>query len=173
MWLASSRRRGSPGPPEGTRVAAMTLPHKDDSPTPWALVVHGGAGIITRADLSPAQEAAYRDAMATAAEAGAAVLRGGGAALDAVEASVRVLEDDPLFNAGRGAVFTAEGRIELDAAVMDGRTLKAGAVAGATVPRHPVSLARAVMERSPHVMLTGAGADAFARAEGLEIAPPG
>jgi beta-aspartyl-peptidase (threonine type) len=151
----------------------MTLPTKDDSPTPWALVVHGGAGIITRADLSPAQEAAYSGAMVAAAEAGAAVLRDGGAALDAVEASVRVLEDDPLFNAGRGAVFTAEGRIELDAAVMDGRTLGAGAVAGVTVPQHPVSLARAVMERSPHVMLTGAGADAFARAEGLEIAPPG
>lgn len=151
----------------------MTLPAKDDSSAPWALVVHGGAGIITRADLSPAQEAAYRGAMAAAAEAGAAVLRGGGAALDAVEASVRVLEDDPLFNAGRGAVFTAEGRIELDAAVMDGRTLKAGAVAGVATPRHPVSLARAVMERSPHVMLTGAGADAFAKAEGLELAPPG
>ena len=151
----------------------MTLPKNEDSSTSWALVVHGGAGIITRADLSPAQEAAYRGAMAAAAEAGAAVLRQGGVALDAVEASVRVLEDDPLFNAGRGAVFTAEGRIELDAAIMDGRTLKAGAVAGATTPSHPVSLARAVMERSPHVMLTGAGADAFARAEGLELAPPG
>jgi beta-aspartyl-peptidase (threonine type) len=151
----------------------MTLPRHEDSPTPWALVAHGGAGIITRADLSPAQEAAYRGAMAAAAEAGAAVLRQGGPALDAVEAAVRVLEDDPLFNAGRGAVFTAEGRIELDAAVMDGRTLKAGAVAGVTVPRHPVSLARAVMERSPHVLLTGAGADAFAGAEGLEMAPAG
>ena len=140
---------------------------------PWALVIHGGAGVISREILRPEQEAAYRAGVAQAAAAGAAVLSSGGRAVDAVEAAVRVLEDDPLFNAGRGAVFTAEGRIELDAAIMDGSNLDAGAVAGVTLPRHPVSLARAVMERSPHVMLTGAGADAFARAEALELAPPG
>jgi beta-aspartyl-peptidase (threonine type) len=140
---------------------------------PWALVVHGGAGVIGRRDLSPAQETAYRAALARAAEAGAAVLVTGGAALDAVQAAVSVLEDDPLFNAGRGAVFTAEGRIELDAAIMDGATLKAGAVAGVVTPRHPVALARAVMDRSPHVMLTGAGADAFAGAQALELAERG
>jgi beta-aspartyl-peptidase (threonine type) len=139
----------------------------------WALVAHGGAGVIGRGDLTPEQERAYRDAMARAANIGAAILRAGGRALDAVEAAVRVMEDEPLFNAGRGAVFTAEGRIELDAAVMDGRTLAAGAVAGVMATRNPVSLARAVMERSPHVFLIGEGADAFARHAGVEQAPPG
>jgi beta-aspartyl-peptidase (threonine type) len=124
-------------------------------------------------DLKPEQEAAYRASLTRAAQAGAAVLEAEGAALDAVQAVVQVLEDDPLFNAGRGAVFTAEGRIELDAAIMDGRTLDAGAVAGVTAPRHPIALARAVMEQSPHVMLIGAGADAFAEVRGLADAPPG
>lgn len=138
----------------------------------WALVAHGGAGVIERAHLRPEQEAAYRDAMARTAEVGAEVLRSGGRALDAVEAAVRVLEDEPLFNAGRGAVFTAEGKVELDAAIMDGRSLAAGAVAGAACARNPVSLARAVMERSPHVFLIGEGADAFARHVELETAEP-
>jgi beta-aspartyl-peptidase (threonine type) len=110
--------------------------------------------------------------MATVAEAGAEVLRAGGAAMEAVEAAIHLLEDDPLFNAGRGATFTAEGRVELDASIMDGRTLAAGAVAGLTATRHPISAARAVIEASDHVMLMGAGADAFARAQGLEQAPP-
>ena len=112
--------------------------------------------------MSPEAEAAYRASLAQAAEAGAKVLDQGGSSLDAVEAAIRILEDDPLFNAGRGAVFTAEGKNELDAAIMDGSNLKAGAVAGVTRTRHPISLARAVMEKSPHVMLIGAGADAFA-----------
>lgn len=139
----------------------------------WAIVVHGGAGVIERNHLKPKQEAAYRAALTRVTEAGAKILAGGGSALDAVEAAVRLLEDDPLFNAGRGAVFSAEGRIELDAAIMDGRTLDAGAVAGVTRTRHPISLARSVMERSAHVMLIGAGADAFAEAQGLERAEPG
>ena len=95
----------------------------------WALVAHGGAGAIAHGQLSAEQEAAYREAMATAAQAGAAVLRAGGSALDAIEAAIHLLEDDPLFNAGRGAAFTAEGRNELDASIMDGATLGAGAVA--------------------------------------------
>ena len=138
----------------------------------WAIVAHGGAGVIERGDLTPQQEAAYRAAMARATEAGARLLADGGSALDAVEAAVHVLEDDPLFNAGRGSVFTAEGRNEMDAAIMDGASLKAGAVAGVTRTRHPVSLARAVMERSPHVMLQGEGADAFSEAMGLEQVDP-
>lgn len=138
----------------------------------WALVAHGGAGAITRDQLSPEQEAAYRDAMSVAAEAGAAVLRAGGSAMDAVEAAIHLLEDDPLFNAGRGAAFTAEGRNELDASIMDGRTLAAGAVAGVTTTRHPISAARAVIEGSAHVMLGGEGADAFARSQGLEQVDP-
>ncbi|MFN3585539.1 isoaspartyl peptidase/L-asparaginase family protein [Phenylobacterium sp.] len=138
----------------------------------WALVVHGGAGVIERADLTPEQDKAYREAMAKVATVGAEVLKRGGSALDAIEAAIRILEDDPLFNSGRGAVFTAEGRNELDSSVMDGATLKAGAVAGVTTTRHPISLARAVMEKSPHVMLMGAGADAFARTQGLEQVDP-
>jgi beta-aspartyl-peptidase (threonine type) len=138
----------------------------------WALVCHGGAGVITRRDLKPEQEAAYREAMATVANAGAAVLRAGGSALDAIEATIHLLEDDPLFNAGRGAVFTAEGRIELDASIMDGATLQAGAVAGLSTTRHPISAARAVIDGSDHVLLGGEGADAFARAQGLEQVDP-
>jgi beta-aspartyl-peptidase (threonine type) len=143
----------------------------------WSLVVHGGSGVIDRADLTPEQDRAYRGVLAQAAEAGADVLRdngnGGGAALDAVEAAIHVLEDDPLFNAGRGAVFTAEGCVELDAAIMDGATLEAGAVAGVTHVKNPISAARRVMERSPHVLLIGRGADAFAEAQGLETVPSG
>jgi beta-aspartyl-peptidase (threonine type) len=138
----------------------------------WALVIHGGAGVIERANMDAATEAAYREAMAGALAEGQRVLEKGGSALDAVEAAIKVMEDDPLFNAGRGAVFTAEGRNELDAAVMDGATMKAGSVAGVTRTRHPISLARAVMEKSPHVMLIGAGADQFAGSVGLEQVDP-
>ncbi|WP_255406262.1 isoaspartyl peptidase/L-asparaginase [Novosphingobium sp. CF614] len=138
----------------------------------WSLAIHGGAGVIERGDLTPEKEKAYRSGLDEALRAGAAVLEKGGASLDAVEAAVRVLEDNPLFNAGRGAVFTAEGRNELDAAIMDGRTQKAGAVAGVTRTRHPVDLARAVMDQTPHVMLTGAGADAFSKEKGLEQVDP-
>jgi beta-aspartyl-peptidase (threonine type) len=138
----------------------------------WSLVLHGGSGVIDRADLKPEQDKAYRAVLARAAEAGAAVLRTSGAALDAVEAAIHVLEDDPLFNAGRGAVFTADGRNELDAAIMDGATLEAGAVAGVTRVRNPISAARAVMERSPYVLLVGPGAEAFAATEGLTRVDP-
>lgn len=138
----------------------------------WAIVVHGGAGVIERSQLTPEQEKAYRAALTRVTEAGAKVLKDGGSAMDAIEATIHLLEDDPLFNAGRGAVFTAEGRNELDAAMMDGKTLAAGAVAGVTRTRHPISLARAVMEKSPHVMMIGSGADAFSKAQGLEQVDP-
>jgi beta-aspartyl-peptidase (threonine type) len=140
--------------------------------TEWTLVVHGGAGIIEQGRLSPTEEQDIRAALARALEAGAAILREGGAALDAAEAAVRVLEDDPHFNAGRGSVFTYEGAIEMDAAVMDGRTRDAGAVTGVTRTRNPVSLARKVMEDSPHVLLSREGADAFSLEQGLEQADP-
>ncbi|MDO9224339.1 MAG: isoaspartyl peptidase/L-asparaginase [Caulobacter sp.] len=138
----------------------------------WAIAIHGGAGVIERKDMSPQAEAAYRAAMARAVATGTAVLEQGGSAMDAVEAVIREFEDDPLFNAGRGAVFTAEGTNSLDAAFMDGETLKAGAVAGVTRTRHPISLARAVMEKSKHVMLVGPGADAFSVFAGLEQVEP-
>lgn len=138
----------------------------------WSIVLHGGAGVIERKQMTPEADAAYRASLARALKTGSDLLNRGGSALDAVEAAIRVLEDDPLFNAGRGAVFTADGRNELDAAIMDGSNLKAGAVASVTRTRHPVSLARAVMEKTPHVMLIGKGADDFAAAAGLEIVPP-
>jgi len=138
----------------------------------WAIVLHGGAGTIERASMTPATEAAYRASLAQATQAGAQVLDRGGSSLDAVEAAVRILEDDPLFNAGRGSDFAADGKNEMDAAIMDGSNLKAGAVGDVTRIRHPISLARAVMEKSPHVFLVGEGADAFSVYAGLEQADP-
>ncbi len=130
-------------------------------------MIHGGAGRIERGRTSAEAEAGTRAGLAAALDAGAAVLAAGGAALDAVEAAVRVLEDDPHFNAGRGAALTRDGTAELDAAIMDGCTRAVGAVARVSCTRHPVALARAVMERSPHVFLAGIGADAFSRAIGM------
>ncbi len=138
----------------------------------WAIVLHGGAGVIERASMKTETEAAYRASLKQALEAGAAVLDRGGSSLDAVEAAIRILEDDPLFNAGRGSVFAADGKNEMDAAIMDGATLKAGAVADVTRTRHPISLARAVMEKSPHVFLVGDGADEFSVYAGLEQVDP-
>jgi beta-aspartyl-peptidase (threonine type) len=153
--------------------AAMKTPAppKDAAKT-WSLAIHGGAGVIERGDLRPEQEAAYRASLKVALAAGEKVLREGGASLDAVEATVRILEDDPLFNAGKGAVFTADGRNELDASIMDGATRRAGAVAGATRTKNPISLARAIMEKSRHVMLAREGADQFSREQGLEQVDP-
>ncbi len=141
-------------------------------PHHWAIVLHGGAGVIERASMSPQMEAAYRAALARAIEAGAQVLDRGGSSMDAVETAILMMEDDPLFNAGRGAVFAADGKNEMDAAIMDGATLRAGAVADVTRTRHPISLARAVMEKSPHVFLAGPGADAFSVYAGLEQVDP-
>lgn len=138
----------------------------------WSLVIHGGSGQLSPETL-PGPEDACRAGLAEALAAGKAVLADGGSAVDAVVAAVSVLEDHPLFNAGRGAVFTAEGRTELDAAVMDGATRQAGAVAGVTRTRNPVQLARAVMENSPHVLLARDGADVFAIEQGLEQVEPG
>ncbi len=134
----------------------------------WTLVIHGGCGAMRPATLSPDAEEGARAGLEAALDAGKAVLSKGGSALDAVEAAARVLEEDPAFNAGRGSVLTTDGRCELDAAIMDGRDRRAGAVAGMTTTRAPISAARAVMEHSPHVLLTYDGADAFAREQGLE-----
>ena len=136
----------------------------------YALAIHGGAGTLRRGDMSAEREALYRAGLARALVAGRNVLAHGGSALDAVTQTVCALEDDPLFNAGRGAVFTRDGRQEMDAAVMDGRDRRAGAVAGIFGPKNPVLAARAVMERSPHVLLIGEGAMAFCREAGLDFA---
>lgn len=129
-----------------------------------ALVIHGGAGIMSRDDVRPEDEAAIRADLDRALDAGHAVLAGGGSALDAVSASIRVLEDSPWFNAGKGSVFNHEGGHELDASIMEGHTRRAGAVAGVTTVKNPIDLARAVMEHSPHVMLATEGAEKFADA---------
>ena len=147
------------------------MPNVDPS-APWAIVIHGGAGVIERDAMSAEREAGIRAGLMAALEAGAALLRGGWSALDAVEAAVRALEDDPQFNAGRGAVFSADGVNELDASIMDGATRRVGAVAGVRRTRNPVSLARAVMEDGHHVLLAGAGADAFGAANSLSQADP-
>ncbi|MCC5961662.1 MAG: isoaspartyl peptidase/L-asparaginase [Rhodobacteraceae bacterium] len=133
----------------------------------YALAIHGGAGVLRKSRMTPKHEAAYHAGLARALEAGHAILRDGGAALDAVTAAVCVLEDEALFNAGRGAVFTADGRHEMDAAVMDGTNRRAGAVAGLFGPRNPVRAARAVMERTEHVLLIGENALRVASEAGL------
>jgi beta-aspartyl-peptidase (threonine type) len=134
----------------------------------WRLVVHGGAGSMRPGRLDPEQEKCARDGLEAALAAGSAILEKRESALGAVEAAVRVLEEDSCFNAGRGSVLTAEGLIELDAAIMDGRNRRAGAVAGLRTTRAPISLARLLLDRGPHVFLSGKGADDFARNEQLE-----
>lgn len=136
---------------------------------PYGLAIHGGAGAILRREMPADLAAQYRAALAQARDTGYAVLEGGGSALDAVVAAVTQLEDSPLFNAGKGAVMNADGVCELDASIMDGATLGAGAVAGVQHIRNPITLARAVMEKSGHVMLTGEGAERFAQKLGFEL----
>src|SRR6266480_4704651 len=136
------------------------------------LVMHGGAGTITRQSMTPETEKQYRETLEQALRTGHVILAKGGSSLDAVEASIRIREDSPLFNAGKGAVFTHEGRNEMDASIMDGKTMKAGSVAGVTIIKNPISAARAVMDKSPHVMMAGKGAELFATSVGLDIVDP-
>src|ERR1700681_1178647 len=138
----------------------------------FRLVIHGGAGTMARDKMTPEVEHAHRDGLQRALDAGHKILRAGGTALDATEAAVRALEDDPLFNAGKGAVFTSAGAHELDAAIMDGKTLRAGAVASVQYVKSPIALARMVMEKSPHVMFVGEGAELFAKEMGAEFVDP-
>lgn len=138
----------------------------------YVMVIHGGAGTILKKNMTPEKEAAYVAALTKALQTGYDVIKSGKSSLDAVEATILVMEDSPLFNAGKGAVFTHEGKNEMDAAIMDGKTLAAGTVAGVTTIRNPISAARAVMEKSEHVMMVGRGAEAFARQAGLTIVDP-
>lgn len=139
----------------------------------YVLVIHGGAGTIVKGNITSQKEAEYKAGLQKALEAGYKVIQSGRSSVDAVEAAICVLEDDPHFNAGKGAVFTHDGRNELDASIMNGNTLNAGAVAGVHTIRNPISAAKAVMERSEHVMLCGAGAEQFAKEAGLKIVDPG
>ncbi|MFA5683318.1 MAG: isoaspartyl peptidase/L-asparaginase [Lysobacteraceae bacterium] len=152
--------------------AGVSVAAESSGQTDFVLLVHGGAGTITPESLDAEREAAIRQALDEALEAGGRILADGGDSLDAVQAAVVVLEDSPWFNAGRGAVFTAEGRNELDASLMQGHTRRAGAVAGLRHVRNPIRLARAVLAHSPHVMLIGEGAEAFAREQGVELVEP-
>ncbi len=137
----------------------------------WVIAVHGGAGTARRESMTPELESRYTVALTAALEAGRKILASGGSSLDAVEAALRLLEDSPLFNAGKGAVFTHDGRNELDASIMDGASLAAGAVAAVHHVKNPISLARRVMEASPHVMMAGVGAEEFALEQGIELVP--
>lgn len=140
--------------------------------TPVTIVIHGGAGTIRKADLTAEEEQAYRSKLEEAINSGYEILKQNGTAVEAVVQTVKILEDSPLFNAGKGSVFTHEGKNEMDASIMDGKTLNAGAVAGVSIVKNPIDAALAVMEKSPHVLLSGKGADEFARANGLDIVDP-
>ncbi|MCW5579140.1 MAG: isoaspartyl peptidase/L-asparaginase [Dokdonella sp.] len=154
------------------QLAAMLLSGSAAFAATPVLVIHGGAGVL-RADLTPETEALVRADLEAALAAGYGVLKDGGSSLDAVGKAIVVLEDSPRFNAGKGAVFTHDGRNELDAAIMDGATLRAGAIAGVHRIKNPVLLARAVMDKSPHVLMVGDGAEAFAQGVGFELVDPG
>jgi L-asparaginase / beta-aspartyl-peptidase len=140
-----------------------------DKSSRFKLVIHGGAGTITRQSMTSEMELQYRAKLTEALQAGYKILKDGGSSLDAVEAAIRIMEDSPLFNAGKGAVFTNAGTNELDASIMDGASLKAGAVSGLKHIKNPIRLARLVLDKSPHVMLAGAGAEAFARQQGIQM----
>ncbi len=146
--------------------------HENLKKEDFALVIHGGAGTILKSEMTPAKDSAYRAALNDALSIGETVLKNGGKSIDAVEKVIEYLENCPLFNAGKGAVFTNEGKNELDASIMTGEDQKAGAIGGVTNVKNPIKLARAVMEQSEHVMLSGRGAEQFAKEKGLEIVDP-
>ena len=150
------------------RVAAT----EPQTSAPYVLAIHGGVGVRSKIEMTPAKEAALRATLADSLRAGQAVLQANGTSLDAVVAAIKILEDSPLFNAGKGAALNRDGVAELDAAIMDGATGKAGAVAAARRIKNPIEAAYRVMEKTPHVLLAGAGADAFAREQGLRLMPP-
>ena len=164
--LAEAQEQSNTEPPAHATTKAEPNAMKKSK---FGLVIHGGAGTMERGKMTPEREREYRAGLERSLKAGLEVLQRGGSSLDATEAAVRVLEDDPHFNAGKGAVFTSAGTNELDAAIMDGQTLKAGAVASVKRIKNPISLARLVMEKSPHVMLDCAGAEAFAKEQGIEL----
>jgi len=158
--VTAQRGKGS-----GVEIKQLQGPQKPR----LGFVIHGGAGVITRGSLTPEREKMYREKLEEAVLAGYKALQSGKSGLDAVEIAIRMLEDSPLFNAGKGAVFTADGKNELDASIMNGKTLAAGAVAGLHHVKNPITLARAVMEKSPHVMMVGDGAEKFAAEQGIQL----
>ena len=159
-------------------VVALGAPHSASAEEPydedrWAIALHGGAGTIKRDRITPEKDAELRAVLSKALDAGSNILREGGTAMDAITATILILEDDPNFNAGKGAVFTWDKTNELDASIMDGSDMSAGAAAGVTATKNPILLAKAVKDNSPHVMLSGKGADQFSREQGLARASEG
>ena len=173
LFSAVPKAFGTPAEEPARPLAAAAEKQSENQPDmetkKFGLVIHGGAGTIERSNMTPEKEREYRAGLERALAAGYEILKRGGSSLDAVEAAVRVLEDDPRFNAGRGSVFTSAGTNEMDAAIMDGRTLAAGAVAVLKHVKNPISLARLVMEKSGHVMIDGEGAEAFAKENGIQL----
>lgn len=180
LWPAAALLLGL-GACVGTAADPAPAPVPEATPRPeamapstapgWGIAIHGGAGTITRQGIPPEREAEYQAKLREALDAGHRILARGGSSLDAVQSAINVMEDSPLFNAGKGAVLTNAGTAELDASIMEGHTLNAGAVAGVQHVRNPIDAARLVMEKSPHVMLAREGADAFARENGLTMVP--
>lgn len=168
LWLALLFISSCTSSPPTEEATGDSPPLHDSTPPAYAMVIHGGAGTLKRENMTPEKDAQYRAALDSALTIGESILKNGGSAADAVEKTIHYLENVPLFNAGIGAVYTAEAKHELDASFMDGATLNAGAVGGVTNIKHPISAARAVLEHSEHVMLTGPGAERFAEEQGLE-----
>ncbi|GAA3593630.1 isoaspartyl peptidase/L-asparaginase [Flavivirga amylovorans] len=146
--------------------------HQNKVKREFSIIIHGGAGTILRKNMSPEKEVAYKATLEEAIKIGYNILKNGGSSLDAVQKTINVMENSPLFNAGKGAVFTNAGTNEHDASIMDGKTLNAGASTGTTIVKNPIDLARTIMDHSPHVMLSGNGANTFAKEQGLQLVPP-
>lgn len=176
LWLFSCnnpKEKAVETPDDSSTTEAASEAMTNTSETPqFSIVIHGGAGTILKKNMTPEKEAAYREKLEEAIRVGYNILEKGGSSLDAVQKTINVMEDSPLFNSGKGAVFTHEGYNEHDASIMDGKTLNAGASAGTRIVRNPINLARAVMEDSPHVLLSGRGAEEFAKEKGLTIVDP-
>jgi len=156
----------------GSMIIGCKSVRNTSSENNFAIAIHGGAGAILKQNMTPELEMEYKITLELAIKTGHEILKNGGTSVEAVQKTIVILEDSPLFNAGKGAVFTNEGKNELDASIMDGATLKAGAVAGVTTVKNPILLANAIMTQSPHVLLTQRGAETFAKEQGLEIVDP-
>ncbi len=157
----------------GSQESKPSSINENNNETPeYAIVIHGGAGTILKKNMTPEKEKSYRDALSEALDIGEQILKGGGSSLDAVEATINSMEDNPLFNSGKGAVFTHDGTNSMDASIMTGVDQNAGAIGGVSNVKHPISAARAVLEKSDHVLLIGKGAEQFAEMVGLEIVDP-
>ena len=165
LFLIFSCNTNSETEDEATKNSSEEVTEKAD----FAIIIHGGAGTILKKNMTPEKEAAFKATLEEAIRVGYEILKNGGTSLDAVTKTINVMEDSPLFNAGKGAVFTNAETNELDASIMDGKTLNAGASAGTTNVRYPIDLARAIMDHSPHVMMAGSGAQKFAEEQGLEM----